>query len=70
MQSKSYYPVSNIWRTGKLEIWSPVYGEWVRQNHTVTIKPNEDPAEVAAIAALEYRVGVAVPKARITIWDR
>ena len=61
---------SPIWRVAWLELWSPVYGEWIRQNHTLTIKPFEYPSEVATLAALDYRVGTVVPRSRAVIWDR
>ncbi len=60
---------SPMWRVAWLELWSPVYGEWVRQNCALTIKPGEDPAEVAAMAALDYRVGTVVPRSRAVMWD-
>ena len=59
-----------MWRVASLELWSHAYGEWVSQNRLLTIKPFEDPAEVAAIAALDYRIGMAVPRSRAVVWDR
>lgn len=56
------------WRCGMLETWSPVFKQWIRQNHAVTIRPEEKPADVAKREAQHYKIGTVVPRARIAIW--
>jgi hypothetical protein len=62
--------ISNDWRVGALETWSPVFNKWIRQHHMVTIRPGENPSVVAAREAEHYRCGTAIPRTRIVIWDR
>ena len=33
--------VSAKWRTATLEVWGAAFGDWVRQNYNVTVRPGD-----------------------------